>query len=154
MTDPDALIGAYLDGALTEAEVSALNAWLAADRANLRRFTEALMFEEEIRNAACAQAARMVAAEFAAGKTDTGAVSPDRARLREGLRSAWPLAAAAALVILGAALWLTRPAVQEPVAQPGKIAAGDEWTVPTDALLSEAPTVARLSEEISELLQP
>lgn len=65
MNEPKALINAHLDGALDEAEHAKLNAWLAADPANVREFTEALMFDQEVRAAAHAHAERQAAEAFA-----------------------------------------------------------------------------------------
>jgi anti-sigma factor RsiW len=153
MTDPEKLIAAYLDDALTEAEGRALNAWLTADRANLRRFTDALVFEEQIGSAASAHAAQRVAADFAR-EPEVRAMSDSRGGWFQRLRPAWAFAAAAALVIVGASLWRTQPEMPEPELGTMEVARTNEWTVPTDALLTEAPMVTRLSEEISELLEP
>ncbi|MEI7731966.1 MAG: hypothetical protein WCO56_20500 [Verrucomicrobiota bacterium] len=65
MNDPEKLIADYLDNGLIERERVELNAWLKADPANLRRFTEAVLFEQQIRAATRASAAHRAAAEFA-----------------------------------------------------------------------------------------
>jgi hypothetical protein len=51
MIDPEALTHAYLDGALDATGHDELHAWLMEDPAHMRRFTEALMFDEEMRRA-------------------------------------------------------------------------------------------------------
>lgn len=51
MTDPGKLIAGWLDGSLNEAEQAELNAWLKSDEDNMRRFTDAAMFEQEIQSA-------------------------------------------------------------------------------------------------------
>ncbi|MSU28258.1 MAG: hypothetical protein EXS27_10150 [Pedosphaera sp.] len=93
MNNPESLIAAYLDGALSDTERAALNTWLKADAANLRRFTEAVMFEQEIRTASHATAEQRAAADF------------DPAIVQLNPRSRWlqwrPLAAAAAGLVLG-----------------------------------------------------
>lgn len=153
MNDPEKLIAAYLDDAITEAEAEALNAWLTADRANLRSFTKALIFDEEIRSAARAHAAQSVAANLARNP-EPGATSRPWRAWPQKHRPAWAFAAAAALAVAGAALRLMHPEPQEPTGEPMDVAATSEWAVPSDVLLTEEPAVARLSEEISELLQP
>ncbi len=65
MNNPEPLIAAYLDGVLTDTERAELNTWLKADAANLRRFTEAVMFEQQIRTAAHATAEQQAAVDFA-----------------------------------------------------------------------------------------
>lgn len=153
VSDPGKLIADYLDDALTEADRESLNAWLAIDRANVRRFTDALLFEEQIRGAARAHAAQR-AAEDIARKSRERARSDARDRKASWMRPAWTWGAAAALFILGMSLWLTRPEKHGPVVVPADSVSESAWTVPTDALLNDAPATARLSEEISALLQP
>jgi len=51
MKDPAQLISDYFDNALTEAGISELNAWLNADASHMQRFTEAAIFEQQIREA-------------------------------------------------------------------------------------------------------
>ena len=93
MNDPEPIIAAYLDGVLSDTERAELNTWLKADAANLRRFTEAVMFEQQIRTAAHANAEQHAAADFDASVVD---MKP---------RSRWlawrPLAAAAAGLVIG-----------------------------------------------------
>lgn len=50
MTDPEQLILGWLDGTLSEAERSELVDWLNADAEHLRRFTDAVLFEQQIRS--------------------------------------------------------------------------------------------------------
>ena len=45
MTAPEQLIAQWLDGSLTDDEQTALDEWLKADDDNMRRFTDAVMFE-------------------------------------------------------------------------------------------------------------
>ena len=93
MNNPEPLIAAYLDGVLTDTERVKLNTWLKADAANLRRFTEAVMFEQQIRTAAHATAEQHAAADF------------DPAIVHLKPRSRWlqwrPLMAAAAGLVIG-----------------------------------------------------
>lgn len=93
MNNPEPLIAAYLDGVLSDTERAELNAWLKADAANLRRFTEAVMFEQQIRTAAHATAEQHAAADLA----------PSVVHLQP--RSLWfqwrPLMAAAAGLVIG-----------------------------------------------------
>lgn len=93
MNNPEPLIAAYLDGVLSDNERAELNAWLKAEAANLRRFTEAVMFEQEIRTASHATAEQHAAAEFDPGIVD---MKP---------RSRWlqwrPLTAAAVGIAIG-----------------------------------------------------
>ena len=56
MNDPEELIAGYLDEVLSESEKVELNAWLKADAANMHRFTEAVMFEQQIRAAVITKA--------------------------------------------------------------------------------------------------
>lgn len=94
MNAPEILIAAHLDGVLTEPERAELNAWLKADPANLRRFTEAVIFDQQIRTAAHAGAEHHAAADFG-GKIV----------LLTSSRPVWlqwrPLAAAAAGIVFG-----------------------------------------------------
>ena len=94
MNNPEQLIAAHLDGALSDNERAALNTWLKADAASLRRFTEAVMFEQQIRTAAHANAAQHAAADFDAATTQVTT-----------LKSSWlqwrPLMAAAAGLVIG-----------------------------------------------------
>ena len=94
MNNPEPLIAAYLDGVLTDTERAELNAWLKADAANLRRFTEAVMFEQQIRTAAHANAAQHAAADFDVATTQV-------TTLKSGWLQWRPLTAAAAGVAIG-----------------------------------------------------
>lgn len=69
MKDPNSLIAAYLDNALSETERAELTQWLKADPANVRQFTEAVMFEEQLRAAAQTQAAQAATEDFAEAPT-------------------------------------------------------------------------------------
>jgi hypothetical protein len=55
MTDPEQLILGWLDGALSEPERSELTDWLKADAEHLRRFTDAVLFEQQIRSVVSAR---------------------------------------------------------------------------------------------------
>ena len=93
MKHPDQLIADYLDDALSDSEQAELNAWLKGDAANMQRFTEAVMFEQQIRAAAQAKAQQQAATGFEA----TALPTPSRSR---GL--SWrPLTAAAAGLVFG-----------------------------------------------------
>jgi anti-sigma factor RsiW len=151
MNDPEELIAEYLDDALAEAEREALNAWLKADRANLRRFTEAALFEQQIRGAARAHAERR-AADFDR-EPEVGAGPGPRGRKFSWPRLAWASAAAAVLVISAVSLLLRYPGERKPEVAITENVRDDGWTVPTDVLLTETPTVNRLSDEISALLE-
>ena len=93
MNNPEQLIASYLDGVLSDAERAELNTWLKADASNLRRFTEAVMFEQQIRTAAHATAEQHAAVDFA----------PSIVHLKP--HSRWfqwrPLMAAAAGLVIG-----------------------------------------------------
>lgn len=93
MNTPEHLIAAYLDDALSDAEREELSRWLKADPANLRRFTEAVLFEQQIRAAAHVKAAESAVTDFAPNVVP---VSPHANWF------AWrPLAAAAAGLVVG-----------------------------------------------------
>ena len=64
MIDPDDLIAAFLEDDLTESARLELDAWLRSDSSNMRRFTEAVLFDQQIRFAAQAQAERRAAEDF------------------------------------------------------------------------------------------
>jgi hypothetical protein len=66
MKNLNQLIADYLDDALSEPEQTELNAWLKADPANVERFTEAVMFDQQIRTAAQARAQQLAATGFEA----------------------------------------------------------------------------------------
>lgn len=155
MNDPEEMIAAYLDDALDDGQRAALIAWLKADRANVRRFTDALLFEEHIRGAAHAHSAEQAAAGFTL-EPEADVESDPRSRWFQWLRPTWAFAAAAAaaLAIIGAVLWPTPPVERKAEVATLEVGGGGEWAVPTDALLTETPTVAQISAEISALLQP
>lgn len=93
MKHPDQLIADYLDEVLGESEQAELNAWLKADAANMQHFTEAVMFEQQIRAAAQAKAQQQAASGFEA----TALPKPSRSRWLS-----WrPLTAAAAGLVFG-----------------------------------------------------
>ena len=87
MNDPDQWIAAYLDDSLGETGRTALNEWLRADDSNVRRFTAAVMFEQDLRSAVHAGAEQNGAASFNA--------APSRQRRWK------PLTAAAAGLVIG-----------------------------------------------------
>lgn len=58
--NPDELIAAHLDGTLDEAGGTQLNAWLKASPENLKRFTSAVMFDQQVRHAVHTQASEPV----------------------------------------------------------------------------------------------
>lgn len=90
MNTHDALLAAYLDGTLNEEQQVALRKWLKEDCTAMRRFTDVVMFEEQIRTAAQAGAERMAAVDFE---------KPAPARTATGARWHALLAAAAGLVL-------------------------------------------------------
>ena len=60
----DEMVSKYLDGSITPEEGAQLNAWLKANPAELRRFTDQLMFSQEIRCAVQSQAQQQAASVF------------------------------------------------------------------------------------------
>lgn len=120
MSDPQQLITAYLDDALTEAERDELAVWLKARPDHLREFVEANLFEQQLRAAVASQAQREALGEFG----EAGGALDPREALRiaaNGLpwfRRLWPrLAAAGAsalvLIVAGWALWMKPPSALE-----------------------------------------
>jgi hypothetical protein len=93
MNTPEHLIAAYLDDALSEAEREELSRWLKADSSNLQRFTEAVLFEQQIRAAAHVKSAERAVTDF----------SPSVAQMPTHANwFTWrPLAAAAAGLVIG-----------------------------------------------------
>ena len=77
MTDPEKLIAGWLDGwldgSLNEAEQAELDEWLKTDDDNMRRFTDAVMFEQQIQSATIAVEEQPAAASFNAS---VGAATP------------------------------------------------------------------------------
>lgn len=55
MTDPERLITRWLDDELTEIEQAELTAWLRSDDAHVRRFVDAILFEQQLRSAVVAR---------------------------------------------------------------------------------------------------
>jgi hypothetical protein len=113
-----ALIAAYLDDALPPDERAALSAWLRADAEHLRAFTEALMFEEQLR-------AAVRAAELRGGGE---ALLPVPRPVAESSRLSWrSVALAACLAVLAVAgAWMfsgrgTKVAPAEPLATVGVV---------------------------------
>ena len=93
MKNADQLITDYLDDALNESEEAELHAWLKAGAVTLKRFTEAAIFEQQIRSAAHAKAEQDAAIAF------TGAVPTTRSGSRPFQRR--PLTSAAAGLSVG-----------------------------------------------------
>ena len=60
----DTMVSKYLDGSITNEEGAQLNAWLKANPEELRRFTEQVMFSQEIRCAVHSQAQQQAASVF------------------------------------------------------------------------------------------
>ena len=79
MTDPEKLMTGWLDGSLTEAERAELDKWLKTDDDNMRRFTDAAMFEQQIQSATIAVEEQSAAASFNAS---VGAAQPRGERAR------------------------------------------------------------------------
>ncbi len=66
MKNPDQLIADYLDDALSPSDEVDLNTWLNASDQNMRRFADALQFDQQIRTAAHArQSQPVIKANFA-----------------------------------------------------------------------------------------
>lgn len=111
MTDPQRLIAAALDDALSQAEADELKAWLKADPDHLRAFVAASLFEQQIRSAVVGGVRRETAQAFVTAET---AVRPNEGRggTEHGLRgftrrrSAWAIAAALALLLTLGGWWL------------------------------------------------
>jgi len=109
--DSHELIAAYLDDTLDAAQQAELVAWLRADAANLRTFTDAVMFEQQLREAVRAAAAGKAAESFVrVAKRDAGLDRPRHRRL--------VLAACAAGVALLAGWLAIRPKELPPLASP------------------------------------
>ncbi|MEI6713215.1 MAG: hypothetical protein WCO60_05650 [Verrucomicrobiota bacterium] len=60
----DTIISKYIDGTITPEEGTQLNAWLKDNPEELRKFTEQLMFSQELRNLVQAQAQQQAATVF------------------------------------------------------------------------------------------
>lgn len=66
MTDPEKLVTGWLDGSLNENEQDELDEWLKADADNMRQFTSAAMFEQQIQSATITVEEQPAAASFSA----------------------------------------------------------------------------------------
>ena len=64
MTDPEELISRYLDDSLSVGDRETLEHWLQEDPVNLRRFTDEVLFEQQIRAATGATAEREAGRDF------------------------------------------------------------------------------------------
>ena len=118
MTDPQHLLAASLDDALSEAERAELAAWLKAHPDHLRAFVEANLFDQQIRSAVVGQVQRESADAFVPADA-----LPRRHQERgttegwiTGLARFWPrwaMAGAAALLLTlaGVALRMRNPSV-------------------------------------------
>ena len=98
--------GGWLDGSLNEAEQAELNAWLKSDEDNMRRFTDAAMFEQEIQSATIAIEEQSAAASFDAS---VGSVAP-----RVSSRRSFAVFAATVVAILVLVFWPRHPAESSP----------------------------------------
>jgi ferric-dicitrate binding protein FerR (iron transport regulator) len=99
MNAPDRLLAAYLDGELTTAERDELRAWLHADPANMQRFVDANLFDQQIREAVQGEALRDGANAFSAGDSMAPASSEPVVASRTKSRGGALLATAACLLI-------------------------------------------------------
>ncbi len=102
MTDPEKLIAGWLDVSLNEAEQAELDEWLKANDENMRRFTDAAMFEQQIQSATIAVEEQSAAARFNAS---VGAATP-----RVFSRRSFAVFAATLVVILALVLLPQHPA--------------------------------------------
>ncbi len=102
MTDPEQLIAQWLDGSLTDDEQTALDEWLKADDNNMRRFTDAVMFEQQIQSAIIAVEEQPAAASFNAS---VGAAPP-----RQYSRRLFAVFAATVVAIVALVFWPQHPA--------------------------------------------
>ena len=102
MTDPEQLIAQWLDGSLTDDEQPAFDEWLKADDNNMRRFTDAVMFEQQIQSATVAVEEQPAVASFNASVGATPARS---------LKTPSTVAIALALItLLALVFWPRHPA--------------------------------------------
>ena len=128
MSDPQKLITAFLDDALSVTERDELTAWLKVHPDHLRAFVAANLFEQQIRQAVHGQVQR----EAAMHLVESGdSPLPRPHRIGKAIRLPWyyrwwprlvavgagarAMALAACLVVLAAgfALWFKRPATKE-----------------------------------------
>ena len=97
MTDPEKLIDGWLDGSLTEPEQAELDEWLKTDDDNMRRFTDAAMFEQQIQSATAAVEEQTAAASF---NTSAGATPARSVKIPGTVAIAIALIALLVLVLL------------------------------------------------------
>ena len=102
MSDADTWIADFLDGALGADGEKSLHAWLNANSENLRCFTEAVMFDQQIRAAIHADEERRATANFQ--------TTAERPIMRKS-RFTWRNFAAAAVILLG--IWSTVSLVRD-----------------------------------------
>lgn len=128
MSDPQKLIAAYLDDALSDADRDELVAWLKGPPDHLRAFVEANLFEQQIRQAVHGQVQREAAMHFA---ETSDSPQPKPHRIGEEIPSSWihrlwlrlvsadavsravALAACVAVLAAGFAVWFKRPSAKE-----------------------------------------
>ncbi len=94
--NPEELIAAHLDGTLDEAGGTQLNAWLKASPENMKHFTSAVMFDQQVRKAVHAQAGEPVA------QTLMQETSPAKAPRWIQWRPMWAAAAGLAIGLFSA----------------------------------------------------
>ncbi|MEO8353136.1 MAG: hypothetical protein ABI680_15505, partial [Chthoniobacteraceae bacterium] len=108
--DTEKFIAAHLDDSLNDSERDELTAWLRADPGNLGTFTEAVMLDQQIREAVQAESLRGSAVTFVVAESEVAARGAHRWRN-------W-LALAACLTLLAAAgFWFQRQSAQSWVAK-------------------------------------
>lgn len=107
MKNSKELIDDYLHSALDANGQAELRAWLKQDPANMRRFTQELMFDEQIRAAIHTKEVGGALHPFTVSATSTDQAAPGNiVPLPQRLLRKLPwLAAAAAVVVLGLSLW-------------------------------------------------
>ncbi len=115
--DAPELIAAHLDGALDPAQRAKLTAWLRAEAEHLRQFTEAVRFEQQLREAVQARELRTGAAAFFAGESIPEEVAPAPVNRWRGLALA-----AGVAVIATLAAWFLQPRTSIPGASVGWLA--------------------------------
>lgn len=98
--NPEELIAAHLDGTLGEAGSTQLNVWLKASPENMKRFTSAVMFDQEVRRAVHAQASEPAAQTL---MSSTGP-RPVKSSRRIHWRPMWAAAAGLALGLFSATM--------------------------------------------------
>lgn len=101
MTGPEKLIAKWLNGSLDDDEQAELNEWLKTDDDNMRRITDAAMFEQQIQSATIAVEEQSATASF---NTSVGAAPP------RSLKSWGTMAIATALIaLLALVFWPQHP---------------------------------------------